>query len=63
MIEPHPRGLTIDEVAKEFGYHRAKIERALKAEDSKKRLKADRTAKPYRITRNEVNAWIERNTK
>lgn len=59
MSKPHPRGLTIDEVAKEFGYHRATIERAI----GKRKLKADRTTKPYRITRNEVNAWIERNTR
>lgn len=59
MTKPHPRGMTIDEVAAEFGYHRATLERAI----IKRKLKADKTTKPYRITRNEVQSWIERNTR
>lgn len=60
----HPRGMTFKEAAAEFGYNVRVLERAFaRPRHDKRHLVVDTTARPYRIPRNEMLAWMERGKK
>lgn len=62
-LKTHPRGYTFAEAAREFGYGVRALERAFaRPRRDKKHLVVDTTSRPYRVTRNQMIAWMERNT-
>jgi len=62
-LHAHPRGLTLKEAAERFGYTVDQLSRATnRPRGDRLHLRADKTARPTRVTENEMQAWIERGT-